>query len=312
MRRARSAVPCPRSPIPSPPRAASGARLWPLSLAAAPAWAQAAADGAGLVAPNVCLLTPETTEGPYYIDPDLVRADITEGLPGVPLELVLQVVDADCGPVEGARVDVWHCDAAGNYSGYRPAGQRPGPRHPRRDLPARHAVRRRRRRRAVPQHLARLVPRADAACPLQGLPRRADGPDQPALLSRRRQRDGVSRRRPTATGRPAQDTTNASDGIARRAGPRAFAAVARPARAGGRSWWSASSRGVTAGLSGTASPPAPRRRRHRRGPHGRCRGRAGGCRRRACGRSRACRGASRGSWRPAPGRCRRRGRPRGG
>ena len=96
--------------------------LWPLSLAAAPAWAQAAADGAGLVAPNVCLLTPESTEGPYYLDPELVRADITEGLPGAPLALVLQVVDTDCRPIEGARVDVWHCDAAGNYSGYARQG----------------------------------------------------------------------------------------------------------------------------------------------------------------------------------------------
>ena len=96
--------------------------LWPLSLAAPPAWAQAAADVAGLVAANVCLLTPESTSGPYYFDPDLVRADITEGLPGTPLELVLQVVDADCRPLEGARVDVWHCDAAGNYSGFARQG----------------------------------------------------------------------------------------------------------------------------------------------------------------------------------------------
>ncbi len=74
-----------------------------------------------------------------------MRADITEGLPGAPLRLALQVVDADCRPLDGARVDVWHCDAAGNYSGYRAAGQRPRPRHPRRDLPARHPVRRRAR-----------------------------------------------------------------------------------------------------------------------------------------------------------------------
>jgi protocatechuate 3,4-dioxygenase beta subunit len=98
--------------------------LWPLalSLGPAPAWAQRAAEEAGLVAPNVCLLTPETTEGPYYLDPDLVRADITEGRPGAPLELVLQVVTADCRPIAGARVDVWHCDAAGNYSGYARQG----------------------------------------------------------------------------------------------------------------------------------------------------------------------------------------------
>ena len=62
------------------------------------------------------------TEGPYYIDPKLVRDDITEGKEGVALELVLQVVDATCQPLAGARVDVWHCDASGNYSGYASQG----------------------------------------------------------------------------------------------------------------------------------------------------------------------------------------------
>jgi protocatechuate 3,4-dioxygenase beta subunit len=94
---------------------------WPLAAVAAPAWAHGAADELGLVSANVCLLYPETTAGPYYLDPRLVRQDITEGRPGVPLELVLQVVDGSCRPLSGVRVDVWHCDAAGNYSGY--AGQ---------------------------------------------------------------------------------------------------------------------------------------------------------------------------------------------
>ena len=77
--------------------------------------AQAAA--AGLVAPNVCMLSPEVTEGPFYLDEGLVRSDITEGRAGVPMRLTLQVVRADCTPIEGARVDLWHCDAEGNYSG---------------------------------------------------------------------------------------------------------------------------------------------------------------------------------------------------
>ncbi len=89
---------------------------------AAPAWAARAAAGAGLVAANVCLVSPETTEGPFYVDPRLVRRDIREGRPGVPLALTLQVVDTDCRPVAGARVDVWHCDAAGSYSGVRQPG----------------------------------------------------------------------------------------------------------------------------------------------------------------------------------------------
>lgn len=94
--------------------------LLPVGLAA-PAWAEIAARQAGLVTPSVCLLTPETTAGPFYLDEALVRRDIREGRPGLPLALHLQVVSADCEPIAGARVDVWHCDAAGNYSGF--AGQ---------------------------------------------------------------------------------------------------------------------------------------------------------------------------------------------
>jgi protocatechuate 3,4-dioxygenase beta subunit len=61
---------------------------------------------------------PELTEGPYYLDLDLVRSDITEDRPGLPLDLRVSVVDADaCEPIEGAAVDVWHCDAEGAYSG---------------------------------------------------------------------------------------------------------------------------------------------------------------------------------------------------
>lgn len=87
--------------------------------AALPNALQAQAMRAGLVAGNVCLLAPELTEGPFYLDPALLRSDITEGRPGTPLALRLQVVTADCAPIPGARVDVWHCDAAGAYSGVR-------------------------------------------------------------------------------------------------------------------------------------------------------------------------------------------------
>lgn len=95
--------------------AASGIGLWPSRLLAE-------AQGAGLIAANVCSLMPEVTEGPYYIDPGLVRSDITEGLPGVPMTMRMQVVTADCEPIKGARVDIWHCDAQGNYSGFAAQG----------------------------------------------------------------------------------------------------------------------------------------------------------------------------------------------
>lgn len=76
------------------------------------------ARAAHLIAANVCQLTPRTTEGPFYFDPRLMRGDIRDGKRGHPMALRLQVVDAACRPIERARVDVWHCDAQGNYSGY--------------------------------------------------------------------------------------------------------------------------------------------------------------------------------------------------
>ncbi|MBI3967250.1 MAG: hypothetical protein HY329_16570 [Chloroflexi bacterium] len=59
----------------------------------------AAAAGA---APG-CVLTPEQTEGPYYIAKSLVRNDITEGRPGTPLQLNLTVQNAaTCQPIPNA------------------------------------------------------------------------------------------------------------------------------------------------------------------------------------------------------------------
>jgi protocatechuate 3,4-dioxygenase beta subunit len=69
-----------------------------------------------------CILTPDSGEGPYYFDPKLVRSDITERRAGVPFALDLRVVNADgCAAMPKVRVDLWHADARGVYSGY--AGQ---------------------------------------------------------------------------------------------------------------------------------------------------------------------------------------------
>lgn len=71
-----------------------------------------------------CVLIPEETAGPFTIDleshPEYLRQDITEGKTGVPLELTLMLVDvnAGCAPIRNARVDVWHCDKDGVYSGF--------------------------------------------------------------------------------------------------------------------------------------------------------------------------------------------------
>ncbi|WP_329274202.1 intradiol ring-cleavage dioxygenase [Streptomyces sp. NBC_01451] len=69
---------------------------------------------------EVCYtLTSETTEGPYYIDADKLRQDITEDKEGIPLTLSLRVIDSEsCKPIVDAAVDIWHCDALGLYSGY--------------------------------------------------------------------------------------------------------------------------------------------------------------------------------------------------
>jgi protocatechuate 3,4-dioxygenase beta subunit len=76
-----------------------------------------------LPAANVCFMTPQAVEGPFYFDPKLERPDITEGLPGVPLGLLLQVVEAsDCSALSATRVDIWQANALGHYSGYQGQG----------------------------------------------------------------------------------------------------------------------------------------------------------------------------------------------
>ena len=67
---------------------------------------------------DICVLTPEQTEGPYYLPLALFREGITEGKPGLPLRLRIAVCDVStCAPLTNAAVDVWHCDAQGYYSG---------------------------------------------------------------------------------------------------------------------------------------------------------------------------------------------------
>ncbi|MBR0716333.1 intradiol ring-cleavage dioxygenase [Bradyrhizobium liaoningense] len=79
--------------------------------------AQAAPAPAGDEA--ACILTPQAEEGPFYVDPKLVRQDITEGRPGAPLTLRLRVIEAGpCTAIKGARIDIWHCDAKGLYSAF--------------------------------------------------------------------------------------------------------------------------------------------------------------------------------------------------
>jgi protocatechuate 3,4-dioxygenase beta subunit len=78
----------------------------------------AEAATSGREAALACVLTPEMTEGPFYVPDEKVRRNITEGLPGAPLALRLRVLDAStCKAIKGAAVDIWHCSAGGTYSG---------------------------------------------------------------------------------------------------------------------------------------------------------------------------------------------------
>ena len=71
-----------------------------------------------------CILTPTADEGPYFVDERLLRSDIRAdaagGRPeeGALFDLAIRVVHAqgDCPPVQGAHVDIWHCNAHGTYS----------------------------------------------------------------------------------------------------------------------------------------------------------------------------------------------------
>ena len=97
-----------------------------------------AASGSGAAASTAaCEVVPEETAGPYPGDgsngpdvlgePGIVRSDITSSFgsyqgtaDGVPLEVRLNLVDADsgCVPFAGAAVYLWHCDREGRYSLY--------------------------------------------------------------------------------------------------------------------------------------------------------------------------------------------------
>jgi protocatechuate 3,4-dioxygenase beta subunit len=75
------------------------------------------------LAASGCVLQREVTEGPYYLDLDLVRRNIRRGRKGTPLTLRFVVVDAStCKPIHGAKVEVWHADASGTYSGVAGVG----------------------------------------------------------------------------------------------------------------------------------------------------------------------------------------------
>ena len=107
----------------APATAAVAATPVPATAATAVAAATAAVATAATV--PACVVRPEVTEGPYYVDEKLVRSDIRsdpstgtarEGTPFVLTFNVSKVSNSSCTAFEGATVDIWHCDAAGAYS----------------------------------------------------------------------------------------------------------------------------------------------------------------------------------------------------
>lgn len=77
-----------------------------------------------------CIVRPEQTEGPFFLDERLNRSDIRSDpatgavKAGVPLRVTFSVmrVGERCPPIAGAVVDLWQCDAAGAYAGVRDFG----------------------------------------------------------------------------------------------------------------------------------------------------------------------------------------------
>jgi protocatechuate 3,4-dioxygenase beta subunit len=85
----------------------------------------AGASASGVAAVPSCIVRPALTEGPYFVDEKLQRADIRsdpttgavkEGLPLALTFAVSKITAGSCTPFQDALVDVWHCDALGVYS----------------------------------------------------------------------------------------------------------------------------------------------------------------------------------------------------
>lgn len=74
------------------------------------------------VDPAACTVSPEETAGPFPIKSpaDFVRENIIGDREGIPLLINISIENTNdnCNPLVGVMVDIWHCDASGNYSEY--------------------------------------------------------------------------------------------------------------------------------------------------------------------------------------------------
>lgn len=76
-----------------------------------------------MTAKKSCVLIPTETAGPFPLDltenSAFFRTDIRESKTGVLLQLKLKIIgNNNCLPLQNVRVNVWHCDKDGLYSGY--------------------------------------------------------------------------------------------------------------------------------------------------------------------------------------------------
>jgi hypothetical protein len=76
----------------------------------------------GPLPPN-CVLIPSETAGPFPLDltenQNFFRQDVREDREGAEHHLKLKIIGLEnCLPMPNVRVNIWHCDKDGNYSGY--------------------------------------------------------------------------------------------------------------------------------------------------------------------------------------------------
>ncbi|KAF2229980.1 aromatic compound dioxygenase [Viridothelium virens] len=70
-----------------------------------------------------CILTPEVTEGPYYVTGEYFRTNVTDGQEGVHVHLEYQYIDiSTCKAVSGLYLDTWNANSTGVYSGVVASG----------------------------------------------------------------------------------------------------------------------------------------------------------------------------------------------
>lgn len=72
-------------------------------------------DAATLFSSNAsCILTPDVTQGPYYVGGEYIRSNVTEDQEGIPTTIDYQVIDVEtCEPVPNVYLEAWHCNATG-------------------------------------------------------------------------------------------------------------------------------------------------------------------------------------------------------